>query len=348
MTQFKEPLSIRACEKGLLPDALVRLAIRQLCKQRLKDENDQDLNARDARLRERLHEWTSGPLAIATNEANEQHYEVPPEFYEQVLGRHLKYSCAYWPDGVDDLDSAEAAMLEITCARAGIKDGMDILELGCGWGSLTLWMANHYPGAFITAVSNSHQQKEWIDAQARERGLNNIHVITTDINDFDIAHKFDRVVSVEMFEHVRNHALLFSRIRQWLKDDGKLFTHVFCHRELAYPFESRGQSDWMSRHFFTGGMMPSFELFLHYQSDLKLEDRWWVDGTHYEKTSNAWLARQDKHSALITSLFEQHYSAQDARIMNQRWRMFFMAVAELFGYQHGQQWGVGHYLFTAK
>ncbi len=237
-------------------------------------------------------------------------------------------------------------MLELTCARAEIKDGMDILELGCGWGSLTLWMAEHYPNALITAVSNSQQQKAFIDNRAKQRGLRNIQVVTTDINDFHILHEFDRVVSVEMFEHVRNHALLFSRIRQWLKTDGKLFTHVFCHREIAYPFESKGQSDWMSRHFFTGGMMPSFELFLHYQDDLKLEDRWWVDGSHYEKTSNAWLARQDHHPAYITSLFEDHYPADEARIMNQRWRMFFMAVAELFGYEKGQQWGVGHYLFA--
>lgn len=341
-----EPLAIQACERGWVPDSLTRLAVRRLCRQRLVDEHHQQLSKRDALLRQRLQEWQAGPLAIATAEANDQHYEVPPAFYEHVLGRHLKYSCAYWPDGVDSLDAAEAAMLELTCARAQLQDGMDILELGCGWGSLTLWMGQHYPTARITAISNSHQQKEYIDEQARQRGLVNISVITTDINDFDSQQQFDRVVSVEMFEHVRNHALLFSRIKQWLKTDGKLFSHVFCHRELAYPFESKGQSDWMSRHFFTGGMMPSFNLFLHYQQHLKLEDRWWLDGGHYEKTSNAWLAKQDQSRALITGIFEAHYSAQQAKIMNQRWRMFFLAVAELFGYDQGQQWGVGHYLFS--
>ncbi len=328
-----------------MPDSLTRLSIRKLCRQRLTDEHHQDLTRRDSVFRQRLSEWKGGPLAIATDKANEQHYEVPPAFYEQVLGGHLKYSCAWFGEGIDDLDAAESAMLELTCARAQLKDGMDILELGCGWGSLSLWMATHYPEARITAISNSHQQRLWIEAQARLRGLKNLQVITADINDFGSTEKFDRVVSVEMFEHVRNHALLFQRIHHWLKPGGKLFTHVFCHRELAYPFESRGQSDWMSRHFFTGGMMPSFELFLHYQGDLKLADRWWIDGRHYEATSNAWLQRLDRERSQLLQVFEDQLSQREARIMLQRWRMFFMAVAELFGYENGQQWGVGHYLF---
>ena len=239
-------------------------------------------------------------------------------------------------------------MLTLSCARAELADGMDILELGCGWGSLTLWMAREYPNAQITAVSNSTPQRLWIEQQAQARGLNNIQVVTSDINDFETDQFYDRVVSIEMFEHLRNHRLLFERIAGWLREDGRLFCHVFCHRELAYPYEAQGENDWMAKYFFTGGIMPSYELFLHYQDKLQIVDRWWLSGKHYEKTSNAWLAKQDAQKAELIELFKQHYPADEAARWFQRWRMFFMAVAELFGYENGHQWGVGHYLFKPR
>ncbi len=345
---YEAPLAIDLAERGWLPDAALRWGMRRICGQRLSEEFAQNLETRDARLKSYLSDWSRGPLAIATDDANDQHYELPPAFFEATLGKHLKYSSAYWPQGVADLDAAEAAMLALTCNRAELADGMDILELGCGWGSLSLWMARHYPNARITAVSNSAPQRSWIMQQAAAESLSNLNVITCDINDFSIEQSFDRVVSVEMFEHLRNHALLFKRIRSWLKDDGKLFTHVFCHRELAYPYEPQGDNDWMAYYFFTGGIMPSYELFLHYQQDLQLDKRWWLNGTHYEKTSNAWLDKLDANREDMLSLFEQHYSPSEAARWVQRWRMFYMAVAELFGYQQGQQWGVGHYLFKAQ
>ncbi len=345
---YRAPLAIDLAERGWLPDSLLRWGMRRICSERLNEEHANDLEARDARFKNYLADWSSGPLAIATEDANEQHYELPPAFFEATLGKHLKYSSAYWPDGINNLDAAETAMLALTCNRAELGDGMNILELGCGWGSLSLWMARHYPNARITAVSNSAPQRGWIMEKATNEGLNNLDVITADINDFSTQQQFDRVISVEMFEHLRNHALLFKRIRGWLRDDGKLFTHVFCHRELAYPYETQGDNDWMARYFFTGGIMPSYNLFLHYQQDLQLDNRWWLSGTHYEKTSNAWLARLDASRDDMLALFEQHYPSSEAARWVQRWRMFYMAVAELFGYDRGQQWGVGHYLFRPQ
>lgn len=337
----RENLLISLCEAGAVPDLALRFGMRQLCRERLREEHADDPAARDTRFREHLAEWRAGPVAVATQDANRQHYEVPAEFYAAVLGAQLKYSCALWPEGVDSLDVAETAMLDLTCRRAGLADGMRILELGCGWGSLTLWMARAYPGAQIVAVSNSASQREWILRQAAQRGLSNVEVITADVNDWQTSQRFHRVVSVEMFEHVRNHAELLSRIRGWLRPGGALFLHVFCHRELAYPFESRGASDWMTRHFFSGGMMPSYDLFLHYADDLRVRERWWVSGEHYRRTADAWLDRLDQRRRETKTIL-----AHDPRA-GQRWRMFFMAVSELFGYDHGRQWGVGHYLMSA-
>lgn len=346
--KYQAPFSIDLAERGWLPDALLRLGMRRICSERLTEEFAHDLEVRDAKFKGYLADWSRGPLAIATDDANDQHYELPPAFFEATLGTHLKYSSAYWPQGVTDLDAAEGAMLSLTCERAELADGMDILELGCGWGSLSLWMARHYPNARITAVSNSAPQRSWIMQQASMAGIKNLNVITTDINDFAIDQTFDRVVSVEMFEHLRNHGQLFKQIRAWLKPEGKLFTHVFAHRELAYPYEPQGDNDWMAYYFFTGGIMPSYDLFLHYQQDLQLDNRWWMSGQHYEKTSNAWLAKLDAQKVTMQKLFEEHYSPSEAARWVQRWRMFYMAVAELFGYENGQQWGVAHYLFKPQ
>jgi cyclopropane-fatty-acyl-phospholipid synthase len=300
-----------------------------------------------ARLRE-------SPVAVETQAANEQHYEVPSAFFQQVLGPHLKYSSCYFDPGVTDLGEAEARMLALTCERAALRDGEDILELGCGWGSLTLWMAAQYPRARITAVSNSRTQKQFIDARAAERGLRNVEVLTCDVNvlDFPADRRFDRVVSVEMFEHMRNYETLLRRIAGWMRPEATLFVHIFTHREFAYPFEVRGggdsPGDWMSRHFFTGGIMPSDDLLLYFQSDLQLRSHWHVPGVHYQKTSEAWLANMDRGRAVLMPLFEDTYGPRDARKWWVYWRVFFMSCAELWGYRGGGEWLVSHYLFQRR
>jgi cyclopropane-fatty-acyl-phospholipid synthase len=339
--------AIDLSERGLLPDFLIRYGMRRLMTQRLRDEAHGGAEAAHLRQRARIQAWRTGPLAIETAAANSQHYEVPAAFYQKVLGPNLKYSSAYFPPGTRDLGEAEAAALRLVCDRAGLEDGMSVLELGCGWGSLTLWMARHFPGISITAVSNSHSQRRFIESQAQARGLANVQVITADINHFSPEGTFDRVVSVEMFEHLRNHEALFARIRSWLRPDGRLFCHVFAHREYSYPFEADGDGDWMARLFFTGGVMPAEHLFLNYQRDLVLEAQWRLAGTHYQRTAEAWLANLDRERTEVERLFTQVYG-DDARLWVQRWRMFFMACAELFGYAGGSEWLVAHYLFSRR
>lgn len=340
-------LLIDWAERGLVPDMLLRRGIRQLLAKRLRQEDAGSPEANARRTDQWVREFSAGPLALVPERANEQHYEVPARLFELTLGPHLKYSCGYWPDGVSTLAESEEAALQLTCERAELGGAQEILELGCGWGSLTLWMAEHYPEARITAVSNSASQREFILERARQRGVDDrLEVITADINQFSIQRNFDRVVSVEMFEHVRNHRELFRRIADWLKPDGKLFTHVFCHRDLTYPFEDRGKQDWMSRYFFSGGIMPGRDLLPRYQDCLQLEEEWVWDGRHYQKTSEAWLARMDQNRDQILPVLEATYGRAEARRWFQRWRMFYLAVAELFGYQQGQQWQVAHYRFA--
>ena len=338
---------IELCEHGYIPDWLARAGMRRLIRQRLNDEY-QEAEQQFESYKKLLQAFSEGPIAVATDKANEQHYEVPAEFFRLSLGKHLKYSSGYWPASVQDLDSAEAAMLDLTCRRAGLGPGMDILELGCGWGSVTLWMAEHYPSSTITAVSNSAGQKAYILQQCERRNLQNVRVITADINDFHIERHFDRIISVEMFEHVRNHHELMRRIAGWLESGGKLFIHIFCHRELTYPFETDGEHNWMGRHFFTGGLMPSENYLLNFQQYLLLEEQWRLSGRHYGRTAEAWLENTDRHSQNILNVFEDLYGEKMARIWLQRWRMFYMACAELFGYQAGNQWLVGHYLFHKR
>ena len=341
-------LLVNMAENGLLPDRLIRFGIRGLDKKRLQAEvygdQDQLLRARD----QFIAEMRQSPIAIKTRKANEQHYEVPAAFFEKVLGRHLKYSGCYWPNGVKNLDQAEERMLDLTCRRAELSDGMRILELGCGWGSLSLWMAAKYPDSRITAVSNSASQREFIQSKMAERNLNNLRVLTDDMNDFSIDQQFDRVVSVEMFEHMRNYDKLFHRVSNWLAPDGEFFMHIFVHRTVPYAFVDNGPSDWMSRHFFSGGMMPSDDLPMHFQDHLKLQQHWRWNGTHYEKTANAWLANMDAHKTQIWPTIEKTYGHDFARKWWMRWRMFFMACAELFGYDNGQQWFVSHYRFSKR
>lgn len=336
--------AIALIEKGRLPDGLTRLGIRHLLRERLVDVGSGDAAAVAEQTQDFLQRMRESPLALLPEKANEQHYELPAAFFAAVLGPHRKYSSAWWPEGVSTLEEAEGAALAETCARAGLRDGQAILELGCGWGSLTLWMARHYPNSRITALSNSRSQRVFIEAQLSERGLTNVSVITQDFNAFDTEARFDRIVSIEMFEHLRNWPRAFSHIARWLQPEGRFFMHVFAHREAPYPFVERDESDWMSRHFFSGGMMPSDDLALQCQDDLHLLQRWRWDGTHYQRTAEAWLKRMDAQRAELIPLFQEVYGAE-ATLWWNRWRLFFLSVAELFGYRHGQQWWVSHYLF---
>ena len=324
----------RIVDSGLVPEPVMRAAIRGVCALRLLQERRRDPRALVAELRR-------SELAIETAAANAQHYEVPAAFYQRVLGSHLKYSACYWPDGVTTLDAAKAAMLELYAERAGLADGQRVLDLGCGWGSVALWAAARYPASDITAVSNSNSQREFITARAAERGLTNLTVQTADIRALELpAASFDRVVSIEMFEHLRNYEALFAKIARWLRPDGALFVHVFAHRRYAYPFEDGGASDWMAREFFTGGLMPSVDLFREFQRELAITDEWRIDGTHYARTSEAWyrnlMAARGELEPLV------------GRAGFQRWRVFFLACAELFNFGAGRQWLVAHYRFAPR
>ncbi len=335
-------------ERGWIPDFLLRRGIRRLCQQRLQEERGANIERAWDRFQSVLHELRNSPLAIETDAANTQHYEVPARFFELCLGKRLKYSSCFYPDGNETLDQAEEHMLALYAERAALRDGQQILELGCGWGSLTLYMAERFPSSRILGVSNSHSQRSHILAQCQARGLTNVEILTTDVNDLQLQQRFDRVVSVEMFEHVRNYAELLRRIRHWLTDDGRLFVHIFCHRELMYPFETEGHDNWMGRHFFTGGLMPAADTFLHFQSDLRVMQQWRLSGRHYQQTANDWLANQDSHHQEVLALFKQTYGPQDAALWVQRWRMFWMACAELFGYAEGNEWLVAHYVFAPQ
>jgi cyclopropane-fatty-acyl-phospholipid synthase len=332
-------------EQDKVPDYLLRAGIRKLLKQRLKDENKGGVEAQQAHLMSIIDMLKASPIAVNTSEANEQHYEVPTQFYQYCLGKNLKYSSGYWNEGVTDIDTSENDMLELSCRRAELANGQQVLELGCGWGSLSLYMAAKFPGSTFKVVSNSRTQKVYIDEQARQRGITNLTVITADMNTFTIDEKFDRVVSVEMFEHMRNYTLLLAKVASFLKDDGKLWIHIFTHKEYAYLFEVIDDTDWMSKYFFTGGIMPSDDLMFYFNDDLVVEKHWQVSGAHYGKTSEAWLANMDAHKKEIMPLFEATYGKDQAVKWWVYWRLFYMACAELWNFNNGDEWLVSHYLF---
>lgn len=336
-------LAIRLAENGRVPDPVLRLGIRWLVRETLRRETTGG-ERRQAAIRQQL---SSAVLAECTQEANAQHYELPIAFFKYALGCHLKYSAGYWPETCTTLDESEEAALQLVGKRANLQDGMSVLDLGCGWGAFALWAAQNYPQSRITALTNSILQCEFIQQRARERGLGNLEVCRADINLFETTKRFDRIVSIEMMEHVRNHANLFKRLSGWLKEDGRVFVHVFSHIRYAYLFDVQSDSDWMERYFFSGGMMPSHGLFAEYEKDLVIETTWRLDGTHYERTLNAWLGRMDQHREEVIASFSHRYAA-DAALWFQRWRLFFMASAELFGYRGGSEWGISHYLFHKR
>ena len=341
-------LTDKLLEQNKLPDALIRIGIRRLLEQRLKDETKANTELQQAHLMDLIDELRSSPIAVNTADANEQHYEVPTEFYQYCLGKHLKYSSGYWNEGVTGIDVSEKDMLELTCSRAELTNGQDVLELGCGWGSLSLFMSAKFPQSNFMVVSNSRTQKIYIDEQAKQRGLSNLTVITADMNTFQLDKEFDRIVSVEMFEHMRNYELLMKKVAAMLKPDGKLFVHIFTHKTFAYKFEVRDESDWMSKYFFTGGIMPSDDLLLYFNKNMFIEKHWHVSGMHYAKTSEAWLKNMDAHKDHIMPLFEKTYGNDKALKWWVYWRVFYMACAELWKFNNGDEWIVSHYLFNKR
>ncbi len=331
-------IATAAVERAPLPDMVTRLGVdflvnRARRKLRLADDGGDEAFARGMAIH---------PIAENTADANAQHYELPADLFRLILGPRLKYSCCVYPERAATLEQAEATALEMTCANADLADGQEVLELGCGWGSLSLWMARAYPRSNITSVSNSASQRAFIEREARTRGLPNLRVITADMNDFAPEGTFDRIVSVEMFEHMSNWRPLLGRAKAWLRPDGRLFLHVFTHRDRPYRFDKEDRDDWIAQHFFTGGIMPSHGLIRQFSSLFEVEAEWRWSGAHYARTANDWLANFDRNAAAISAVLRDTYGP-DAALWRRRWRLFFLATAGLFGNQGGEVWGVSHY-----
>ena len=336
---------IKLSEKKLIPDFIIRQGIKNLLKKRIQSLVSDNSEKNIQNKIQFIEKMNSSSIALVPELANEQHYEIPEEFYNYCLGKHKKYSSCYWNEKTKNLDEAELLSLKLTSQHAQLTNGLNILELGCGWGSFTLWIAKQYPKSKVTAVSNSSSQRLYILEQAKKRKLKNISVITEDMNTFSPKDKYDRVVSVEMIEHMRNHKKLFQKIASWLKPDGLFFMHIFAHKTQPYLFEVQDEDDWMSQYFFSGGMMPSEDLPLFFQENLKIIDQWSWSGKQYEKTANAWLANIDSNEAKVMKILEKIYGKNHSKKWFQRWRIFFMSCAELWGYKNGNEWKVVHYLF---
>lgn len=343
--------AIGLAERRRLPDALIRLGMRRRMARRLRSENRGDDDAIAARQRKFVEELDDSPISVDLRSAIHRRYDVPAAFFKLHLGARMKDSSCLYATGRESLDGAEQAMFGAYADRAGLEDGQRILDLGCRWGSFALWAAARYRRSTIVALSDSVAHREHIESQAAALGLGNLVVRTGGIGDFefealDLDGGFDRIVSIEMLEHVKNYRLLFAKVAGWLTEDGRVFVHVFANRHVAHHFQGRPADDWMQRHFATGCTMPSFDLFKQFPDDLEVEKRWWISGRHYERTANDWLRQMDAAEGPITKVFEATYGAADARLWFMRWRLFYMAVAELFGFDEGAQWGVAHYRFA--
>jgi len=333
---------------NIVPDFLLRPVLQLLIRQNIKRLEREKFSDSERQRRGLLEKFDHSPIAIQTHLPNVQHYEVPPAFFKLVLGRRLKYSCCYWSNGVNTLDAAEENMLELTCQRAQLEDGMSVLDLGCGWGSLTLWIAEHYPACRVLAVSKSQDQIEHIISSAREKGYQNVKALVADVNDMDLDHRFDRVFSIEMFEHMKNYRRLMRDISRILNPGGKLFVHIFSHRLFAYEFEAADATNWMAQNFFTGGTMPSDDLLLHYQDDLHLLDHWRISGLHYAKTLRAWLEKMDRQKLNVQDVLAKAYGRENISRWWVNWRLFFLACEATWAYRGGQEYIVSHYLFEKR
>ncbi len=332
---------------NIIPIWLYRILIRILIFKKLKHEKTL-FNFRGKNNQPMIDFLSQGPLATHTDDANDQHYCVPPNFFQAVLGKHLKYSCCYWDKTCQSLSEAEHAMLELSITRAKIEDGNSILELGCGWGSLTLFMAKKFPNSTITAMSNSPDQKRYIEEQISIHKLTNVTIVTANITDFTTEQTFDRIISIEMFEHLSNYQLLFEKLNSWLNSKGFIFIHIFGHKHISYPFLNNKSTDWMARHFFSGGIMPSESLLTYFENDLLIANKWRVNGIHYQKTANAWLKNLLLKKNELLTLFSDTYGPSQLNQKWSGWTVFFIACAELFGFNKGNDYMVFHYLLRKK
>lgn len=341
-------LMLASLERNLLPDQVVRRLTRLLLSSRLRSGYRPSAHLQLSHLLHFAHSLREMPIAVSTEKAKSQHYELPTSFFKLVLGKHLKYSCCYFTDGTKTLEDAEKAMLELYCERAQVEDGHSILDVGCGWGSLSLFIATKFSNCKVTGICNSTTQKAHIDEQARDLQLQNLEIIVADISTFEMEASYDRIFSIEMFEHMKNYRDLLKKISNWMKSDSLLFVHYFCHKTFAYHFEDLNDDDWITRHFFTGGTMPSANLLLYFQDDVSIVNHWLVNGKHYSQTSEEWLKRMDKNISSIKPIIEETYGKESAVKWTVYWRTFFIAVAELFGYNNGEEWMVAHFLFKKK
>ena len=338
-------LGIKLTELGIIPESVLRIAIKKIIQQRLS-EIPIHAQERESKKTRFIEELRSSPIALSTNQANEQHYEVPPPFFQEIMGSHLKYSCGWFDENTTSLDAAEENMLELYIERLGIRNHQRVLDLGCGWGSFTLFAAEKFPKSDFVAVSNSNDQIDFINNTAKARSLGNVEAIKQDMNDLSLEGSFDRIISIEMFEHMRNYGALLKKLRDHLQNNGKLFVHIFTHRDHPYPYEVRGPSDWMSKYFFTAGLMPSQDIFSYFEEDFLVEQNWKINGSHYAKTCNLWLQNHYRNKKTILDIFRGHYP--NPRLWFVRWQLFFIACEELFACNEGKEWFVSHYLLTPR
>ena len=338
-------LVTKLIELGVIPELILRVAIKKLIQKRLL-EIPVNSEVRKSQKANFIEELQSSPIALSTKLANEQHYEVPPAFFQEIMGAHLKYSCGWFDKNTISLDEAEENMLQLYLERLDIKNNQKILDLGCGWGSFSLYAASKFPNSTFVAVSNSNDQIEFINNTATARSLENIKAIKQDMNNLSLDESFDRIISIEMFEHMRNYGALLKKLRSHLHNDGKMFVHIFTHRDHPYPYEVRGPSDWMSKYFFTSGLMPSHDIFSYFEEDLVVEQSWKINGSHYARTCNLWLENHYKNKKTILDIFIGHYP--NPRQWFVRWQLFFLACEKLFAYNGGREWFVSHYLLVPK